>query len=52
MELNNTIMVLLFFDIKIFKNKKKKVSFINSLEDQGYKYGDYNTLTKQTAQAA
>jgi hypothetical protein len=41
-----------FFDIKIFKKKKKKAAFIKSLEEQGYKYGDYTTLTKQTAQAA
>jgi hypothetical protein len=40
-----------FFDIKIFKNKKKKAAFIKSLEEQGYIYGDYSTLTKLTAQA-
>ena len=38
-----------FFDIKIFKNKKKKFTFIKSLEEQGYTYGDYSTLTQQAA---
>lgn len=41
-----------FFDLKIFKNKKKKAAFTKSLEEQGYTYGDYSTLTKLTAQAA
>lgn len=36
-----------FFDIKIFKNKKKKDTFIKSLEEQGYIYGDHSILTKQ-----
>lgn len=35
-----------FFDIRIFTNKKKKAPFIKSLEEQGYTYGDYSTLTK------
>lgn len=41
-----------FFDIKIFNNKKKKNTFINSLLKQGYNYGNYKTLTNQTEQAA
>lgn len=40
-----------FFDIKIFKNKKKKGAFIKYLKAQGYKYGSSSNLTKQAIEA-
>jgi hypothetical protein len=41
-----------FFDIKIFNNKTKKSAFVKSLIEQGYVYGDYDTLTSQSRDLA
>lgn len=41
-----------FFDIEIFKNKKKKEAFIKSLKKEGYTYGCYDDLKNKQKKAA